>query len=176
MVYDENNKQLERLATHDGLTGVYNRRIIMEILKVASANSRRNKTPMSLLMIDLDDFKRVNDKHGHMEGDVVLEMVAGTLASAMRENDSIGRYGGEEFLAILPNTNLEGAKVLAEKVRAVVSKKKFMSVGEVLELTASIGVASESTVENDGENMLRRADDALLGAKKKGRDLVVVAE
>lgn len=176
MVYDENSKQLERLATHDGLTGVYNRRTIMEILKVASANSRRDKTPLSVLMIDLDDFKQVNDKHGHMEGDVVLEEVANTLVRVMRENDSMGRYGGEEFLAVLPNTDQEGAGILAERVRSVVDKEAFVSRGEVIGITTSIGVAFAPVVESDGEILLQRADEALFGAKKKGRDQVVMAD
>lgn len=176
MIHDKHQLVLEKLTTHDELTGVYNRRTIMEFLKVSSANSRRNSTPLSVLMIDLDEFKQVNDQHGHMEGDVVLEVVAQTLASVMRENDMLGRYGGEEFLAVLPNTDLEGARALAERVRAVVDKKGFVSAGNPLSLTASVGVAYESVVAESGEKLLQRADEALMGAKIKGRNLVVIAD
>jgi len=176
MVYDEHNKQLGILATHDELTGLYNRRMVLEILKVASKNSRRNKTPLSVLMIDLDNFKQVNDDHGHMEGDVVLKMVADALASAMRESDSLGRFGGEEFIVVLPNTNLDGARILAERVRSAVDKKMFISAGEPLTLTASVGVGYTAVEDREGEDLIQRADTALMGAKLNGRNLVVVAD
>ena len=176
MIYDKMNLSLELLATHDSLTGMYNRRTILELLKVASAGSRRNQTSLTVMMIDLDDFKSVNDTHGHMEGDGVLREVAATLKAGLREQDAIGRYGGEEFLAVLPNTDEAGAWTLAERLRAAVEKASLQAGGQKISLTASIGVASSLHVPNSGDLLLRRADKALMGAKRKGRDQVLMAQ
>jgi len=175
MIYDKMNARLELLATHDSLTGVYNRRTILELLKVASAGSRRNQTSLTVMMIDLDEFKSVNDTHGHMEGDGVLQAVSGTMKSVLREQDAIGRYGGEEFLAVLPNTDEAGAQKLAERLRAAVESATLQAAGQPISLTVSIGVASAEPALNSGDLLLRRADGALMGAKRQGRDQVVMA-
>ena len=176
MIYDKMTASLEMLATHDSLTGVYNRRTILELLKVACAGSRRNMTPLTVMMIDLDDFKSVNDTHGHMEGDGVLQAVSNTMKSVLREQDAIGRYGGEEFLAVLPNTDEAGAEKLAERMRTAVEEAVLQAAGQPLTLTVSIGVASAAQTPSSGDLLLRRADNALMGAKRKGRDQVVMAQ
>lgn len=176
VIHDKMNAHLKVLASHDALTGVYNRRSILEYLKTASAGSRRSKAALGIMMIDLDNFKQVNDTYGHLEGDVVLKNVVAVLASVLREQDSLGRYGGEEFLAVLPNTDVEGTIALAERMLAAVKWDTFQVADDTVKLTISIGVDATSEIGDGGDELLRRADDALLKAKKKGRDQIVVAE
>jgi two-component system cell cycle response regulator len=169
------NARLEHLATTDPLTALLNRRALTDRLTTEMERALRYDGTVALLLIDLDHFKRVNDTHGHLVGDAVLRGVAELLVQAVRTSDLVGRYGGEEFLVVLPETDDEGAAAFAERVRERVAAHEFRGWddGRALRMTASIGVATfpaariESVVD-----LFARADAALYRAKADGRDRV----
>ncbi|SDT22767.1 GGDEF domain-containing protein [Pseudomonas oryzae] len=168
----EQNLALEQLATTDPLTGLANRRRLFEQLDHEAARHRRSLQPLSLLLIDIDHFKRVNDNWGHNAGDHVLQGLARLLVSGLRQVDLTARYGGEEFLVVLPDTGTEGALAAAELVRRRVAASQLpLSDDETLQLTVSIGVA---TLQDDESipNLIDRADRALYQAKHQGRNQV----
>lgn len=168
----EQNLALEQLATTDPLTGLANRRRLFEQLDHEAARHRRSLQPLSLLLIDIDHFKRVNDNWGHNAGDRVLQGLARLLVSGLRQVDLTARYGGEEFLVVLPDTGTEGALAAAELVRRRVAASQLpLSDDETLQLTVSIGVA---TLQDDESipNLIDRADRALYQAKHQGRNQV----
>lgn len=167
----EANRQLERLARRDALTGVHNRLAANEKLRGEFLRMKRTGNAYCVLLMDIDHFKRVNDCFGHETGDVVLKQVAGLLQDSARISDFVARFGGEEFLVVLPDTPLEGAKVVAEKIRAGVAGAEFPMVGRV---TLSIGVASSASADMNEDEAVRRADGALYQAKGAGRNRVVV--
>ncbi len=168
----ERTKELELLATTDMLTEIYNRRKMYEILEHEYTRAKRYKTDLSVVMFDIDYFKKINDTHGHDVGDYVLKTVAKNVKKVLREIDYFGRWGGEEFLIILPQTNLEGAYTVAEKVRKVIENTGFGKIGKV---TASFGVATYiEELDNSPDEILKSADIALYDAKKKGRNRVSV--
>jgi diguanylate cyclase (GGDEF)-like protein len=154
------------LAEYDGLTRIYNRRKIDSELEREIMRSLRYKEPLSLLMIDIDNFKFVNDIYGHQAGDVVLIEMAGIISERVRKTDIPGRYGGEEFLVIMPSTNVDYAFEIAERLRLFVEKYNFTKAGRV---TCSIGVTSFKNNESI-VSLLKRADDALYAAKHNGRN------
>lgn len=162
-------KRAEELAITDRLTGLYNRLKLDEVLEYEISKSKRYGTALSLIIIDIDHFKNVNDTYGHQVGDMVLKEVANTLLSCKRESDTIGRWGGEEFLIVLPNTNLAGAMITADKIRTAIENYSFSVVGNK---TASFGV-SEFLVEENEDSFIERADQALYRAKSGGRNQVV---
>jgi diguanylate cyclase (GGDEF)-like protein len=169
-------EQLKLLATTDGLTGLTNRRAFDQALDAEISRARRSGDPLSLLMVDVDRFKRYNDIYGHQAGDEVLKTVAVCLKSPLRRpGDVAARYGGEEFVAILPNTDEDGAFFIAdefrESIRALHVPHKGGDQGE---LTVSVGLATVVGVEAGvgGAELVRRADEALYGAKTAGRDRV----
>lgn len=162
-------KRAEELAITDRLTGLYNRLKLDEVLEYEISRSKRYGTALSLIILDIDHFKSVNDIYGHQIGDIVLKEVANTLLSCERESDTIGRWGGEEFLIVLPNTNLAGAMITAEKIRTAIENHLFSVVGKK---TASFGV-SEFLVEENENSFIERADQALYRAKSGGRNQVV---
>jgi diguanylate cyclase (GGDEF)-like protein len=174
-VSEQRAQDLQTLASIDALTGLYNRRQFDELARAELARAQRYMRPVSFLIIDIDLFKRVNDTFGHEMGDWVLKMVATTLMSAKRDSDLVARYGGEEFALILPETTLEAARNVAERVRLMVHANA-MAIGEAkLALTISVGVA-EATLRTAGiETVLRDADKALYEAKQNGRNQVRVA-
>lgn len=161
--------RFERLATTDPLTGVANRRLLFDVSRRELARSRRYGTPTSLIIIDLDHFKSINDKFGHLVGDRALSHAADVLGEAIRDADMIARYGGEEFGILLPMTDLDGAYEVAERCRTRLAERPFQVNGENVSITASLGVAS-TIKEGDVDELLRRADDALLRAKALGRN------
>lgn len=161
-------KRAEELAITDRLTGLYNRLKLDEVLEHEISKSKRYGTALSLIILDIDHFKSVNDIYGHQIGDMVLKEVANTLLSCERESDTIGRWGGEEFLIVLPNTNLTGAMITAEKIRTAIENHPFSVVGKK---TASFGV-SEFLVEENEDSFIERADQALYRAKSGGRNQV----
>jgi diguanylate cyclase (GGDEF)-like protein len=161
--------RFERLATTDPLTGVANRRLLFDTSKRELARSRRYGTPTSLIIIDLDHFKSINDRFGHLVGDRALSHAAGVLGDAIRDADMISRYGGEEFGILLPMTDLDGAYEVAERCRTRLADAPFQVNGEAVEITASLGVAT-TVRDGDVDDLLRRADDALLRAKSLGRN------
>lgn len=169
----EANQMLERLARQDALTGLNNRRAADERLLEEFQRWGRSGATYALLLMDIDFFKRVNDTYGHKEGDRVLQHVAELLRRQVRSTDFLARFGGEEFLALLPDTDREGAQVMAEKLRAQVEASPLEPVGRV---TLSIGLALIKVGDTDPEAALRRADAALYRAKGAGRNRVDAAD
>jgi diguanylate cyclase (GGDEF)-like protein len=171
---EEANAKLEQLASTDGLTGVANRRIFDERLGVEWRRCGRSRQPLSLLMIDIDHFKRFNDLHGHLAGDTCLRAVAEILSSTVaRAADLVARYGGEEFCAILPETPQEQAAGFAEELRRRIERREIEGVPGIPAVTVSIGVATEIPGDRRrAEDLVRRADASLYIAKNEGRNMV----
>jgi two-component system, cell cycle response regulator len=159
-------------ATHDGLTGLLNRTSILDKLDEELSRSARNGTPVSVLMADLDRFKSINDSCGHLAGDAVLREAARRLKSAARRYDSVGRYGGEEFLVVLPGCDAADAAVQGERMREAIGGAPFLAPSQPVPVTASLGIACSSQCAP--EALVRLADDALYLAKAEGRNRVVV--
>nr|WP_255719694.1 GGDEF domain-containing protein [Pelomonas sp. P8] len=157
-------------ARTDELTSVLNRRGLLQQLEAAHADACQGKAGYALLMVDVDHFKAINDRHGHARGDEVLKAVAASLRAAMRNDDLVGRWGGEEFCALLPRTRLHDAEPLAQRVAARVA-----ACGAGVDVTVSIGVAEYGPTDRDLQAVIRRADDALYQAKAAGRNRVVSA-
>jgi diguanylate cyclase (GGDEF)-like protein len=171
------NQQLRELAATDPLTGLPNRRSFDEAFKRELAQAARQQKPLSVLMLDVDHFKRFNDRYGHHTGDRVLQEVARTLDGALRKCDFPARYGGEEFCALLPFTPADGAKIAAERIRQAIADMRVEQDGIDLQVTVSIGGAEIKDPSNARASVLalRSADDALYDAKEGGRNRVVVA-
>jgi diguanylate cyclase (GGDEF)-like protein len=169
-------KELEVQATHDSLTGLWNRPAIFGILKHELARAARHEAPISIGMADIDHFKSVNDSLGHIAGDAVLREVANKMRSVIREYDSIGRYGGEEFLFVLPELDQKDALSVAERMRLSISEKPLMIQNHELPLSISIGVAVTNPTTKAGqvESLIRLADEALYIAKARGRNRVEI--
>ena len=155
----------------DALTGLLNRYGLQHILAREHAEARRYNRPFSCLLIDLDNFKTINDTYGHTIGDLTLQQLASVLREAVRASDTVFRYGGEEFLVLLPETDLDGAIALAEKIRAFAASRHFGEDQQVFNLTLSAG-ASTLCADESGHDMIARADMALYHAKEQGRDRV----
>lgn len=165
------NRELERLSSTDRLTGLYNRLRLDEALAKELARAARYESVFSVILLDVDHFKAVNDSHGHQAGDQVLVRLSQILQDHRRVPDVVGRWGGEEFLIVCPETDGEGAAVYAEQLRAAIAGASFPTVGHK---TASFGVATYRPGDNEKE-LVRRADEALYQAKEAGRDRVVSA-
>ncbi len=166
------NIELNKLAITDKLTSLYNRRIIEEIIYAELERAKRYNRPFSVIMLDIDHFKEVNDTFGHLVGDRILLQFASIISENVRNTDICGRWGGEEFLILCPETELEKAKVLANKIRIVTENFLF----EIIEhKTASFGVTAYKTDDNV-ESLLERVDKALYMAKNEGRNRVIVLE
>jgi diguanylate cyclase (GGDEF)-like protein len=171
------NARLFESATYESLTGLLRREAVVEILEKEIVRARRHGRPLTVGMADLDRFKEVNDRYGHLAGDTLLQRVAGVLTAGMRESDAVGRYGGEEFLLVLPETDLAGGRVVADKLRQRVEEVRMpMTDGRDARVTISIGMAS---LESDGlpeevtaRDLLLLADKALYRAKEQGRNRV----
>ena len=170
------NEMLERLSTTDPLTGLRNRRYLSDILAVEFLRARRFGSPLSVVMVDLDEFKAINDRHGHAAGDAVLGHVGDLLASRLRGSDHGGRYGGEEFLIVLGGTDASGGLVFAERLRSGIEECEICDDnGTVLEATASLGVAELRPGHQTPGDLVSEADQALYRAKQGGRNQVVVS-
>lgn len=163
----------ERMALTDSLTGLYNRRGIYQIGQRELERCQRYNRPLSILMIDLDHFKQLNDQYGHIVGDEVLTVASARLQEAVRRIDVVGRYGGEEFLVLLPECGLEFARGVAERIRQAVAGQPLASTAGPLNVTVSIGVSSGVKTPLELESLIQRADQALYRAKQAGRDQVV---
>ena len=168
---------LREQATHDSLTGLLNRASILEAVENELARASRALQPVSLLMVDLDRFKSINDTYGHLAGDAVLREAARCMKSAIRRYDAIGRYGGEEFLILLPGCQGEAARVQAERIREAVAAGPFTSGADRFPVTCSIGASwRERAAAPDIDSLVREADLALYRAKDAGRNRVEMIE
>ncbi len=177
------NKQLEELlykveymAITDALTELYNRRRLHDVLGKEFERSKRYSTPFSVVMLDLDHFKKVNDNYGHQTGDMILRGVAKILLSSIRDIDTASRYGGEEFVLVLPNTARNDAKNVAERIRETIEKNNFSIIENNL-LTVSIGISGlpDKKIETE-DKLMRCADIALYRAKQNGRNRTEIAD
>jgi two-component system, cell cycle response regulator len=169
-------RELERRSTHDGLTGLLNLAAFDERLQVEFDGSDRHRRPLSLLMVDIDFFKRVNDSYGHQAGDRVLQSVANLLGTTTRPGDVVTRYGGEEFAIILPETDEASAMVMAERLRAAIESAEIeCDTCGAIKLTISIGCASRRSRLISTGGLVNAADSALYEAKTAGRNRVVSA-
>jgi diguanylate cyclase (GGDEF)-like protein len=163
---------LEKQAHTDPLTGLANRRHFFEVAEAELARSRRYETPLSLLMVDIDHFKEVNDAHGHRAGDRVLQQLAKTCLEVLRNVDVVGRVGGEEFAILLPETDVGGAVEVAERLRTAIEAVGIpREEGVPLRVTVSVGVSSLAGNANL-DTLMSEADDALYDAKHRGRNRV----
>ncbi len=168
---EEARNNLEDISTHDYLTGIYNRRFMVEQASTILSLSRRHDFPVSLIMMDLDHFKDVNDTYGHARGDAVLVELAAAIRRMIRTTDVFGRYGGEEFIVFMPHAGVEDATRLAERIRWEVKQMKFSD----LSITLSMGVAVADLETKVLDDLIDRADVALYEAKDHGRDRVELA-
>jgi two-component system cell cycle response regulator len=166
------NEQLDKTSRTDVLTGLFNRRHLVEQLKSSISTGSRRDEPVGVLLFDVDHFKSVNDTYGHPAGDAVLIELARRLSSELRAGDVAGRWGGEEFLVILPSTGLAGTVEAGERIRSVVAGQPFLAGDEVISVTISGGGASG--IDIDDEALVHRADTGLYEAKDRGRNCVVV--
>jgi len=163
------NQQLEDLSVTDRLTGLYNRRKLDEVLALECERARRTGLPLAVILADIDHFKSVNDTYGHPAGDQLLVAIAGVLLRGVRRVDTVGRWGGEEFMILCPNTNLFAACAVAESIRASMENHAFPVVGRK---TSCFGAAEYRTGESP-EETVKRADAALYRAKAEGRNRVI---
>jgi diguanylate cyclase (GGDEF)-like protein len=167
------NQELEQLSITDSLTQVFNRRFFIDRVRQEVKRINRYGSSLSLLMIDIDHFKKVNDTYGHLAGDAVLAGVAGLIKEKLRETDVLARYGGEEFMLIATPMERDGAVALGERMRALVEGHPFAHEGRSIAVTVSIGVSSwHPSLKDNFEEIIRMADDALYGAKEEGRNRV----
>jgi len=162
-------------AEHDGLTGLWNHRVIVERLGEEMSRSIRDGNPLCVILVDVDHFKKINDSFGHLAGDLVLKNISRIFTHSLRPYDCVGRYGGEEFLLILPNCEIESALIRAEHLRAAVESASVIDAGATLRITASFGVAS-ALPSQESEAVIRAVDRALYRAKSCGRNCVIQAE
>jgi two-component system, cell cycle response regulator len=163
---------LRHQATHDDLTGLWNQAKVRDQLTAEIVRGRRSGEPVAVVLADLDHFKNVNDTHGHLAGDAILREAAARMRRALRASDSIGRYGGEEFLIVLPDCDTEAAIVVAERARACVAVP--MHIGDVdIPFTVSLGVASTRPTPAGVDDLIKAADEALYRAKARGRNCVM---
>lgn len=171
------NRSLRELAARDPLTGLMNARAYYEACDRALAQARRGNSPLAMLFVDLDHFKRINDTHGHEAGDRVLKAVAHCLRDSLRQSDLIGRIGGEEFSVLLPDTDLPAARQLAETLRQDIEHLiPDIGDGHCLQITASIGVAVAESARETIADLQHRADEGMYQAKRAGRNRVSVLE
>ena len=177
-ILSENNKQLEHLSKLDALTGLANRRFFDESLRKELKRSSREKTSLSLILLDIDDFKKYNDTYGHLVGDECLKQIADVLQEAVdRSHDMVARFGGEEFAVIIPSADLKGGQIVAEKLRRSVEQLNFTSSEKsaALPMSISLGVSFFHPDQNNvtPETLIALADKALYKAKEEGKNRVV---
>ena len=163
-------------ATYDSLTDLLNRSAILDILRRELARAKRQQTSVGIAMVDLDHFKRVNDTYGHTAGDVVLREVAKRMTSSVRSYDAVGRYGGEEFLIVLPECGEQGVLSVAERIRSRICEKAVTIPAGIVSITVSLGVTvADLAAQLDMESLIQVADTALYKAKANGRNRVEFA-
>jgi diguanylate cyclase (GGDEF)-like protein len=165
--------ELETLATTDSLTGISNRRHLLTLAEREFQRAQRYRHPFSILMLDIDHFKSINDTYGHATGDEALKLMADVTRNALRQVDIFGRFGGEEFVVFLPETPLPDAVTVADRIREAIASVSVAMDDAAIRMTVSIGVATYQTEEPNLDTLLMRADKALYEAKQRGRDRVV---
>lgn len=170
----ERTNEIEQLSKTDALTGLWNRGYLDEVLELEFKQARRYKHDLTLLLIDLDHFKLVNDNYGHLAGDEVLRQTSQRILNSIRETDFVGRYGGEEIVVILPETNIDHAKMISEKIRANIAVEPVTLNDQVIKVTASIGVSYLREKTEAIESLFHEADSALYQSKEGGRNQVTV--
>lgn len=173
---ERHEAELLRMARYDELTGLYNRRYLLDRMTEETLRSERYSSDLCILMLDVDRFKQINDNYGHLVGDKVLADIAGIIRQTIRATDIAGRYGGEEFCIVLPQTDTAGGRRVAERLRERVASHQFLpSIEGGIHVTCSIGLAPYHRYIVDLNDLLERADKALYSAKQTGRDRVVQA-
>lgn len=166
-------KKLIEMNLRDSLTGAYNRRFLTRRLDEEFERHRRYARSLSLLMVDIDHFKNINDRYGHQAGDCVLKAVAAEISSILRKVDFLVRFGGEEFCCLSPETNLDSALIIAERIRSTIEKKDFYYIETKINITVSIGVHEFSGNLDCADTLLKKADEALYMAKEAGRNQII---
>jgi len=170
-------KQLEQMAYYDSLTDLPNRRLFEKLIEQELASMHRHGHESVVIMLDIDDFKSINDTYGHPVGDEILRQLAGLLNSNIRKSDTVSRFGGEEFIILMPKTSLEGGAVFAERLRKLIMEEKFIVGSITLQITCSFGVSLLSVNDGqDSENYYFLADKSLYMAKQSGKNRVEIAE
>jgi diguanylate cyclase (GGDEF)-like protein len=167
-------EKMRQYAERDDLTGLWNHRIIIERLRQEVDRSQRDCTALTVVLVDLDHFKDINETYGHPVGDMVLKEISEVLLRSVRNYDWVGRYGGEVFMLILPGSSFVGARLRAERFRMAVAAARFVQGEKTIQLTASFGVASG--YPTDADVMIQAADTALYRAKNGGRNCVMAVE
>jgi two-component system cell cycle response regulator len=167
-------KRLEELATTDGLTGLLNKRTATEVARQKLRSAQRFRKSLGVLICDLDHFKQVNDNYGHDVGDQVIRGFAEVLRRTKRETDTVGRIGGEEFVVVCEETDLDGAELLAERIRAELGRSSFVSPLGAVQVTCSVGVATFPEAGSDWESLFKATDEALYTSKRSGRDRITL--
>ncbi|WP_407310081.1 GGDEF domain-containing protein [Desulfosporosinus sp. SB140] len=172
MQYDM--EKLELISRSDPLTGLYNRRFIMEKIESEYINSKKNTKKFSLIIADIDYFKKINDTFGHDCGDHVLKVISNSLKDAVREHDFVSRWGGEEFLFLLPETEIEGAHILVARVKKIIEEQIIEYNGVQVSITMTFGVTESQDYEMI-EDIIKKADNALYVGKSRGRNCIILA-
>jgi diguanylate cyclase (GGDEF)-like protein len=165
-------QKMRLLATTDSLTGVLNRRYFFERAQTELERAVRYGSSMSLLILDIDHFKQVNDRFGHQTGDSVLRQLAELAGTSIRSTDLLGRYGGEEFIMLLPETDMESARAVAERMRKEIEEHRFVHDQDSIQITVSVGVSSLNNPDTKLDDLISRADRSLYAAKDAGRNRV----
>jgi len=175
-IEEDYHARLFSIATTDSLTGFFNKRFIMTELENHSRIAKRNNRVFSIFLLDIDNFKEINDTMGHIAGDEYLKKISDIIRSSLREQDLAGRFGGDEFLIILPETDILGARQVANRIRGAIAKITLLV--SIRHLTASIsaGIGQFSIHGDTPESLLKKTDDALMNAKRQGKNLVMEAE
>jgi len=171
----QQNEKLKKLANRDDLTGIMSRRYFMDAAHRYFNTSIRNHSPMSMLMLDIDHFKQINDRYGHPAGDRMLMLFTEKISKLLRKSDIFGRLGGEEFGIVLFETDTDGAQILAEKIRQAVEGLGYQVEGESIKMTTSIGVSEKIDADSHFEKLMVRSDKALYQSKTSGRNCISVA-
>ena len=167
------HEEIYRMTIIDGLTQAHVKRYLLEALEKEIIRARRHARDLSFIMFDIDHFKKINDVHGHLAGDFVLKELARIVQGRIRRDEVFARYGGEEFAIVLPETNLEGAKALADGLREKVEQSRFVFQNENIRVTVSIGVAMLGEADRTSMDLIKRADQKLYEAKRAGRNRVI---
>jgi diguanylate cyclase len=170
----ETTEKLRELSNRDGLTRLFNRRYIEESLSSEFQRARRYEHNLSVILTDIDFFKKVNDVHGHLAGDEVLRVISQRLTQGIRASDILGRYGGEEFLIILPETDIAGAKILAERLREAIQSEPVEADGKALDISISLGITQIRDKTAAYEQLIAEADVGLYQSKENGRNCTTV--